>query len=269
MLDSAKLFFHDLRMKHTLLILLTFCFIVFLITAFWNQVSSTILPNTTMGLYDKDFFQNMLINAHGSAIDILLISIILYWFEQRKKKNEDIKDIIQELAYLKHYKGDDISYRYFGRLKKIHDMGENQVDLPSAQIYNIDIKEINLINSNLIAANFKNSIISNSSFKKCNLEATQFIDCKIISKNTVIFEECNLIRANFYKAQLKGIDFRSCQLTNAKFDQADLSSADFRNVDCKGMSFKNANLRSTNFMGAMNLTQEMLNEAKNIKYIKR
>lgn len=256
-------------MKYTLYILLAFSSIVFLITAFWEKVSSFIFPNTTLGLYNKDFFQNILVNAHNSAIDILLISIILYWFEQRKKKYDDLKNTIQELEYLKYYKGDDISFRYFGRLKKIYDMGKNQIDLPEAQLNSIDIKEINLIKSNLIASNFKNTKISNCSFTECNLEAAQFIDCKVISKNMIIFDKCNLKRANFYKAQLKGIDFKSCQLMDAKFDQADLGSADFRNVDCKGISFKNANLRSANFKGAKNLTQEMLNEAKSIKDIKR
>jgi hypothetical protein len=255
-------------MKYTLYILLAFSFIVFLFTAFWNQVSSTVLPNVTLGLYNRDFFQNVLVNAHNSAIDILLISIILYCLNNVRKKNDDINDIFQELEYLKYYKGDDISFRYFGRFKKIYDMGKNQIDLPEAQLYDIDIKEINLIKSNLIAANFKNTKISNCSFKQCNFEAAQFIDCKVISKNMVIFDQCILKRANFYKAQLKGIDFRSCQLVHARFDQADLASADFRNVDCKGISFKNANLRCANFIGAKNLTQEMLNEAKNIKDIK-
>lgn len=260
---------HNLYMKSTLYILFVFSFIVFLLTAFWNQISSTIFPNTTLGLYNREFFQNILVSAHNSALDILLISIILYWFEQRKKKSDDLKDLLQELEYLRYYKGDDVSFRYFGRLKKIYDMGMTQINLPEAQLYDIDIKEISLVQSNLIAANLKNTKISNCSFKQCDFEAAQFIDCKVLSKNNTIFDQCNLKRANFYKAQLKGIDFKSCQLAHAKFDQADLASADFRNVDCKGISFKNANLRCANFIGAKNLTQEMLNEAKNIKDIKR
>lgn len=256
-------------MKYTFIVLAIFSVIIFLITAFWEFVSSHIFPNTSLGLYDREFFQNVLINAHGSAIDIFVISIILYWFEQRKKKSEDIEETIQELQYLKYYKGEDISYRYFGRLKKLNDSGVKTIDLPEAQLANIDIQGITLLESNLIAANIKNTIISSSLFYKCNLEAAQFVDSKIKTQNNIIFDKCNLSRTNFYKAQLKGIDFRTCEIKYAKFENANLMSADFRSVDCKGVNFKNANLRSANFKGARNLTQEMLNEAACIKDIKR
>jgi Uncharacterized low-complexity proteins len=256
-------------MRHTWYILAISFAIIFLISVFWNFISSLVLPNTTLGLYDKEFFENLLTGAHNSIIDILIISIILYYFDQRKQRKDTINEILDELKYLKYYQGDDISYKYFGRLKKLYDLGQKKFEIPEAQLNLLEIKNLNINSSNFIGANFQKTRISECFFLDNNFEAAQFIDCKILSKNKKIFEKCILRRANFYNAELKGIDLRSCTITGANFDKADLSSADFRNVDCKGVSFKNTNLRNANFKGAKNLTQEMLDKASNIKYLKR
>ena len=48
-------------MKTTLIILLVLTIASIFITGNWNYVSSVVLPNTTWGLYNKDFFENLLI----------------------------------------------------------------------------------------------------------------------------------------------------------------------------------------------------------------
>ena len=73
-------------MKTTLIILLVLTIASIFITCNWNYVSSVVLPNTTWGLYNKDFFENLLVEIHGGIFDLLIVGVILYWFDKRRTK---------------------------------------------------------------------------------------------------------------------------------------------------------------------------------------
>jgi hypothetical protein len=77
-------------MKTTLIILLVLTIASIFITGNWNYVSSVVLPNTTWGLYNKDFFE---------LKDNLKLSIIKDYFNNDYKDlnnqlNEDLNNII-------------------------------------------------------------------------------------------------------------------------------------------------------------------------------
>lgn len=264
-----------------ILVFLFFSGIVIIITGCWNWISSVIFPNQTWGLYSKTFFEGVLSNAHGTIIDLFVIGLVLFWFEQRRSAREeaqresrqiakeqerlsitrenDVKRNRESLADLRFYRAPDAPYRALGAIRRLVSLGETGLEISEIDLSNFEIKNLTISKSDLHATIFKNSRISNLHLEECRCEAAIFIDAKL--KGTT-FTNSNLHRAKFHGASLKGMDFTTCDITWADFNNSNLSSANFKGLDCKGASFVGAQLRSANFIGAKNVPKEVLEAAK-------
>lgn len=252
-------------MKIPLTALAIFSLTCILVTGFWPSISTTILPHTTWGLYSREFFENVLIEAHGAVIDLLVVGVILYWFELRRDNKENVSKQLEILADLRFYSGSDSSYRVLGTVRRLLALGVSNLHLSEMQLNNVELKGLQLKNCNLHAAIFKESLLSHLKFEECKFDAAVFVSTKF---EHVTLKSCTLRRAKFNGAVLAGLDFTSCELQDADFTNAKLRSANFRGVDCKGMKFHGADLRSANFIDARNLDPQALFLAKSLKSLK-
>jgi hypothetical protein len=253
-------------MRATILTFLALLILTISTTGFWPEVSGTIFPNTIWGLYSRDFFENVLVEVHGGILDLLVVGVVLYWFQIRHDKAEMIKRHKRTIADLRYYRGHDASYRIHGEIKRLLELGIKSFPLSQANLNDLTIHDLHVESSDLQAINFKDSRLSETSFTDCKMEAAIFAGTAL---SNVSFLRVDLRRAKFQAAKLNGCDFRSCNICVADFTNAALRSADFRGVDCKSVDFTNADLRSANFIGAKNLTQAMLDVASDIRYIKK
>lgn len=252
-------------MKVTVLILIILSIVTILTTGFWDEVSNFVFPNLTWGLYDKDFFENVLVEMHGGIIDLLIVGVILYGFDIRRTKKDSIENARNDLADLKYYFGSDASFKFYRALRRLASLEVHNVEIPNGSLSNLKIKSLSLSKSNLVAVDFSRSSLDNVTLQKCDLQAAQFIDSKL---RHCTFENLNLERSKFIKADLKGMNFESCIIEGAIFKDSNLQSAIFKNVDCRGVSFKGCNLRSASFRGAKNLTKDMIEEAADYRFVK-
>ena len=251
-------------MKITIFILIAFSLLIILITGFWGTVSELMLPNSTWGLYNKAFFENLLVEMHGGVIDLLIVSVILLWFDTRRAKKDSIEEARNDLADLEYYSGSDASFKYYRSLRYLASLEVHKVEMRDGDLSNLRIKSLSLFDSNLIGVDFSSSILKDVTLKACQLQAAQFIDSKL---QNCTFEKSNLERSKFIKAELKGMSFENCNIKSVSFKDCQLQSAIFKDVDCRGVSFKGCNLRSANFKGATSVTREMILESGNHKFI--
>lgn len=262
-------------MRTPVITFVVFSICMILISGFWPNLSSVVLPNTTWGLYSKKFFEDLLVGAHGTIIDLFVVGIVLYWFEQRtqsreqaaKKESERSSAITRHkeaLVDLRYYNGSDAPYRTLSTMKRLMALKVHDFSCPEANLAETNIEDFSFKNANMHAVNFSHAKLSKITMIDCACDAGIFTNSKLqhISLTNVSFN-----RAKFCGADLPGINFTSCSIQRADFTNANLKSAVFKGVDCKGVNFTNANLRSANFKGAQNLTQEMLQTAKSIEYI--
>lgn len=268
-------YFETEKMKIPLIVFFLFTVIVMLMTGYWPYLSQNVLPSTTWGLYSRGFFEGLLGGAHSSIIDLFLVAIVLYWFERRatareKREREKSERAIaidrhrESLADLRYDRGQDSSRRTLTAMKRLMNLGVHDFPCPEAKLDEMRVENFDFEDSNMRAISLVNSKISNSNFVDCQCDAANLTGARL---KQVEFSRVSFARAKFCGAQLSGIDFSSCKLERADFSGANLRSAIFRDVDCKGVSFKDADLRSANFLGARNLTPEMLAAAKNSDYI--
>lgn len=235
------------------------------ITGFWPVISSYVLPNTVWGLYSKAFFENVLAEAHGMVLDLLVIGTVIYWFQLRRDKT-DLKDqTFQNIEDLRHYRGEDAGYRVYGELRRLAGLGVSEVTIATARITNVSIKNLKLRNSNAQGVVFTKSRLSDCDFSGCDFDGGVFIDVR--AKRT-LFHRARFCRSKLAGAQFKGCDFTGADLRGADFSNADLSSAIFREANCAGARFGGANLRSANFIGATNVPEDMQDVAADVRSIK-
>lgn len=262
-------------MRTPLITFAIFSAFIIVATGFWSDLSARVLPNTTWGLYSKEFFEDVLIGAHGTLIDLFVVGIVLYWFEKRSEQREKaIKEESEKLnavtrhkealADLRFYEGSDAAHRTLSTIKRLVALEVYDFPCPEADLQKTNVEDLRFTGANMHAINFSHAKIKSISMTNCVCDAGIFINSRMqhISLKNVSFN-----RAKFCGANLSGIDFTGCSIQRADFSNANLRSAIFRDVDCKGVNFDNADLRSANFKGAKNLTNEMLQKAKNIDYI--
>lgn len=252
-------------MKLPIIILGFFSFLVIGITGCWDFVAEHILPRTTWGLYSREFFENVLVEAHGMILDLFVLSVLLVWFERRKTKFDQITNHQKALSYLKFYRGTDASFRVYEAVRALAALKCNRIDLPNANLSELLIEDLKLDHSNLKNARFMKTSIRRCEFIDCVGDAALFIDASI--KQTK-FIRTTLRRAKFVNAKLNGCDFSTAIIISADFTRANLRSAIFKDVDCKDVCFDDADLTAANFVGAKNLTQQMLDRAKTYKNAK-
>lgn len=252
-------------MRLPIITFLTFTALTVAITGFWDKLSSWILPNTVWGLYSREFFENVLVEAHGAIIDLLVIGVVLYWFEHRRDTLVQIRHHQELLADLRSYRAPDSSFRTLGTVKRLLELGAKELHLSELSFAELNIDGLNLQNCNLHGANFANSRLSRVLIENCSCDAAIFVGTKFEHMSML---NSSFMRAKFHDAVLKGANFRSCQVEGADFKNANLRSSNFGQVDCRGANFSGADLRSANFIGATNLTVQMILEASNIKFLK-
>lgn len=248
-------------MRAAVFVFLAFSTIIVTITGFWGWISNNIFPSQTWGLYSRSFFEDILANAHGTIIDLFVVGLIIYWFEQRRNERDETERTRrlredkarrnrEDLADLRYDRSTDAPYKVLGTIRRLLDLEEKNLKLSEINLSKLEIRDLKLEHSDLHATIFKDSRLLRVSIDNCRCEAAIFIDAQL---EHTTFSKTDLRRAKFQNAMLKGMDFTSCDVAHADFSGADLSSANFRGVDCKGVKFTNAILRSTNFIDAKNL----------------
>lgn len=238
---------------------------VVLISGYWEVVSSTIFPNTSWGLYNKDFWENILVEAHGMLLDIFVIGIIVLWFDKFREKKSQNNSFLERIDDFRYWHSDEAIHRVIGILRRLNENDISKFNLSNYKFSASRLKNINFKGSNLMGINFENTNLRNCDLAKANLTGANLN--KSSMKNCSL-EKAVLQRANFTEAILKGINLQKTDLKRTLFQGANLQSADFRKSNMENTNLLDANLRSANLKQVENLTAEQLFEAKTLKDIK-
>lgn len=245
-------------------VFLFFSIFIILVSGFLPYLQENILPNTSWGLYDRDFWPNLLVNVNSTLVDTLIIGILVLWLDSNRNRSEQIRQYQDAISDLRYYRGPDGPHRILSKIKRLSELKADALDLHDCVLSKQRVEAINFTRGNLHGVNLEESNLKNCNFKEVKSQGANF---KSIKQNGCFFEKCDFRRSNFTKANLSGVDFGGSNLERANFESADLSSAVFKNSDLKNSNFSNATLRSANLITAINVTAEQLAQAKNIDYI--
>ncbi len=157
----------------------------------------------TVALLVLDFMYNpdpgdILVEAHGMVLDIVLFGVILTIYEFYLNKREKLRDYAEELEDFKGWNESEAVYRNVGLIKRILRLKGNQ---------GLIISRSYLKEANLIDLVFRRTIFKKLVIKQAWVELTKFDDCK--------FERLNAVGIN-----LKNCSFNDCSFSGSVFSHS-------------------------------------------------
>lgn len=239
--------------------------VVFLITAFWDDVSSTVLPNTILGLYNKDFWENFLVEMHGIVFELAIIGVLILWLDSKRSKLGEITRLREDLEDYSTLDFPEINVKKLGHIKRLNEHNIKNIDVQNLVLNGLKVKGIIAEDSRLIGLTIIAGSIIGSNFKSMKMRSSNFQKSTIKSTN---FESCDLLKGKFNESICKGVDFTNSSLERAEFTNSDLQSSIFNGCDVREAKFDRANLKHASFHNAIHLTPELLLRAKSLDYVK-
>lgn len=260
--NVSKLFNSPVRSLITISVMLGI--LVFFITAAWGLISELILPNTILGLYSRDFWENVLVEAHGMVIELCVISILIVWLDSKRVINAEISRLREELEDIAELNLPEINVRKIGHIKRLNSKHIYDIYALNLFLDGMALKGIKIDSSRLIGLKIAAGRVSQSKFINVNMRSSVFEKATL---KDVCFTKCELLNSIFSDAKCIGVDFRGSNLTRVNFKNCDLKSALFSECDLKDTDFDGANISRANFLNAKNVNISSLAKAKKLDYL--
>lgn len=184
--------------------------------------------------YNSEFWQNILVEAHGMLFDLFVISGFLFWLQRLGERQLTIKRYREEIRDFLDWQSEEAMHRIVGNIKRLNREGIGDIFLYKAY----------LSEASLYAANLRGADLERASLKEAFL-------------NGANLERASLVEADLYRAGLLEANLTEAFLNGANLERANLERA----------SLKEANLNRANLMGAdlseaKNLTLEQVQSAR-------
>ena len=238
--------------------------IVSLITANWDLVSSNIFPNTKIGLYDKEFWENFLVEMHGMVLELALVGILIVWLDRKRDERNLIKQHREELIDYADLEFPEANLKKISCLKRLNAANIYDIKVQNLVLGGMRLNGLKFKNTNLIGFKAPDSTLKNCTFHKIQMRSSNFSSADLRSSS---FTETNIYKSVFVNSNCKGVTFENSLLERSDFTGANLQSAILKNADLREVKFHEAVLDRCTFIGAKNLEVESLAEAKSLNYI--
>ena len=202
-------------------------------------------------IFIKDY-KDVLIEAHGLLLDVLLFGIILTIYDLKRNRREKIVKLFEELDDYRNWNDEIAKRRVLGIIKRLQKLGIskirmdnlylegvdlNGIDLSGSSFYNTNLSSAHLLNSKLNDCDFSFSFLNDTNFARSDLRRSNFSGAEL---ENACLGLCNLTFCDFSYANLKNTDFKSSILYYAIFFETKNSETYFRNCKLKYSSLNEA-----------------------------
>ena len=225
-------------------------------------VSTIVIIIASYSYYDKEFAENILVEAHGMLFDILVIGIFILSLnalaEKRIQKRFENRRYLDEIDDFRGWESKEAAHRIAGNLKRLKRNGyKGEVDLSKCYLGCVDLQKDGLLEYfskhlagiNLVKGNLCNVKLQGADLREANLQ-----DAKLMSAD---LHGAKLIVANLQGARLIKADLQGANLTHAVLDDADLRRTNLQGAVLEDAMLGNADLGRANLQG-VNLAQAIL-----------
>ena len=209
----------------------------------------------------REFYMQVLAEAHGMIFDIAIIGILIVWLNRNGEKRQRIKTYKDEIDDFRLWESEEAAFRTVGNIKRLN----------RHKIYNLNLVECFLARTNL-----NHVILEGSNLNNANMSYSKLIECNLKNArlNQTNLEYANLNQAQLGGAYASGANFQNAFLIKADFEKAFLIKADFSNAHMMetnfngafltGAVFDNANLYKADLRNAIGLTIEQFAQVKTL-----
>ena len=121
----------------------------------------SIKTDITWGFYNKDFLENVLVEAHGMLFDILIIGILILFLNRLAEKRITNQRYIDEIDDFRGWQHEEATHRIAGNIKRLERnrfkgiINLSDCFLNSIDWYGKNLQEANLKHAKLQKANLE------------------------------------------------------------------------------------------------------------------
>jgi BTB/POZ domain-containing protein KCTD9 len=251
--------------RSAFLVFAVFSAAVVIVTGFWDFFRSLAFTETQWGLYNEDFWKNVLVEAHGTILDLVLVGIIILYLDHRRNTRASIAHYQEDIDDFRYWMAQEAAYKTVGNIRRLNSLGKTDINLSDCYLKAMNLSGMNLSGANLRGAKLEAVSLKRALLPKAKLEGSVLEGACLRGCN---LSGSNIERANCKNGDFAGACFRHARMWRTDFTNANLRSADLRDANLKDVNFEGADLRSANLVGARNLTLDQLLAAKSIQYAK-
>lgn len=229
-------------------------------------LSSKIFPKTSLGIYNKEFWINLLINLNASLIDFAFFGIALFIFQRRNERTLLIQETKNSLSDISKFNDITLNLKKVGLIRRLNEQECYSINMHRLNISGngVEMRDIKLIDSDLSGLESEFIYINNVEFEGCNIRSSNFQNSKL---RNLTMTDCTLKNINFSHSKLKGAIIKECRLIGAKFKGANLQSAVLSGSNLDGVNYEDANLNFANLKDATNIDVSELCKAATLNYV--
>ncbi|HEX9651512.1 MAG TPA: pentapeptide repeat-containing protein [Cyclobacteriaceae bacterium] len=209
----------------------------------------------------KNFYAQILAEAHGMIFDIAVIGILIFWLNRRGEVRQRIRTYRDEIDDFRLWESEEAAFRTVGNIKRLNRHNIFRIDLVETYLARTNLNHIDLEESNLNSANIRNSFLIQANLKKTRLNQTCFENANL---NQADLSDSYAGGANFKDAFLIKTNLRNSFLIKANFVNAFLMEADLSGTHLTGANLENASLYKADLRSATGITVEQLSKAKTL-----
>ncbi|MBA0164719.1 pentapeptide repeat-containing protein [Pectobacterium versatile] len=253
-------------MKFVSSVFVVFFAITVFVSLLFPVLSKYILPEFSIGIYNKNFWDGVLVNLNSSLIDFLFFGLLLFYFQDRNSRNKLKEQMIDELGDISKYNDPQVNLKKIGLFRRLNELGIKSFSLQRMELSGeqIEIISLEFIDSDFIGARMESIYMNNVFFKNTNLHAVNFDNT--IMKN-VVFENCKLSNVKMNNVKCKNVAFKGCDFTGSVLSNGQFKSCDFRRGRFEKAKFIGANLNRANMRDCLYINAEDISQAKDINYL--
>lgn len=210
-------------------------------------------------IYDTaDFFQEVMAEAHGVLLDILIIGWLLFWLRKQGERRLLTQRYREEIDDYLGWKTPEATLRIAGNIRRLNRQGVKlplklteaylrganlaEVNLEQADLWGADLSGANLTGARLSEAN-----IAGANLSGAHLEHATLTDADLRGANCT---EADLERAFLEDADLRAVNFTACDLQFASMPGANLEHARLLGANLRGAHLERTRLNKAVFEGA-------------------
>jgi BTB/POZ domain-containing protein KCTD9 len=202
-----------------------------------------------LGLYNSpDFWQNVIVEAHGMLLDIFVIGILLLWLDNIGKKKQEIKRYLEVIEDYRYWKSEEASLIITANIKRLLAHGITKINLHNCYLKGRKLKNVDLSGSILTGIDLGEADLRQSKLQNVKLEGSYLSDAKF--QATDLSNGTELIRCRCSRTGFRGAKFNNINMSRSTFDIADLESVEARNSNMTEVVFFRSNLKGVDFRGA-------------------
>lgn len=185
-----------------------------------------------------DFFQEVMAEAHGVLLDILVIGWLLFYLRKQGERRLLTQRYREEIEDFLGWRTPEATLRIAGNIRRLNRQG---VNLP------LTLTEAYLHGANLTEANLEEADLWGADLSQARLQGARLAEANLAGAN---LRGADLTGAVLTAADLRGADCTEADLERAFLEDADLRGATLTACDLQFAALPGARLEHARLLGA-------------------